>query len=143
MIEKTIIVVLFLVIGVFAYQYRVILKDYAVAVECGRTYQEQRDRALIDLAELTARHDFMRSERDALFAEKSNLYLPEGVKELMDLAGPIVQSMDTNTNSGEWKYHQAYALMLKQPEAQPWVQEKWKIGLAIHLALATQRVEQA
>lgn len=55
---------------------------------------------------------------------------------LVPIALEYVRRFDKEPQSGEWKFHQAYALMQKDSRV---LGPKWKIGLAIHQALAELR----
>ena len=63
--------------------------------------------------------------------------IPEEIQALAVLADPYVEKFDKEQQGGEWKFHQAYAAMLKDKAIKG--TDKWKIGLAIHLALAQRR----
>ena len=63
--------------------------------------------------------------------------IPEDIQALAMLADPYVEKFDREQQGGEWKFHQAYAAMLKDKAVKG--TEKWKVGLAIHLALAQRR----
>ena len=63
--------------------------------------------------------------------------IPEDIQALALLADPYVEKFDKEQQGGEWKFHQAYAAMLKDKAVKG--TEKWKIGLAIHIALAQRR----
>lgn len=65
--------------------------------------------------------------------------IPQDIKELAELAGPLVERFDGDKQSGEWKHHQVYALMLKH-KAMRGVPH-WKAGLAIELAVANRRLD--
>lgn len=82
-----------------------------------------------------------KSAVDTMSHEKENGYLPEGVRELIEVATPLVKAIDTAPQSGEWKFHQVYAAVSKSTVA-PTV-DRWRIGLAIQMALANYRLEQS
>ena len=63
--------------------------------------------------------------------------IPEDIAALAMVAEPYVEKFDAEQQGGEWKFHHAYAAMLKDKTLKG--TEKWKIGLAIHLALAQRR----
>ena len=60
----------------------------------------------------------------------------------VDLAGTFVDRFEVESQSGEWKFHQAYAALLKTKEGQALIvnDEKWKAGLAINVAIAQRRM---
>lgn len=54
--------------------------------------------------------------------------------ELVTIAMDVVKALDEEKEAGEWKFHQAYAKLTKDVKT-----DKWKVGLAIHQALAKLR----
>lgn len=65
--------------------------------------------------------------------------VPKDIQFLMPPARIAVGHFDKTGQPGEWKFHQAYAALLKTDQGRQVADEKWKAGLAIHLALAERR----
>lgn len=61
---------------------------------------------------------------------------------LKDIAMEYVKTYDVESQSGEWKFHQAYAAVLKDKRIINRGFEKWKIGVAIHDALRELRIHE-
>ena len=72
---------------------------------------------------------------------KIQAYVAVEDEGLAKIALKHVERLDPEDQSGEWKFHQAYAAILKDPAAKDF--EKWKIGLAIQQAVAHIRTRTA
>lgn len=67
--------------------------------------------------------------------------IPEEMHRLAEMAEPLLDQYDTVPQSGEWKRHQVYAAMLKNPKVKEIIgDDKWKAGFALELAVAQRRM---
>lgn len=90
---------------------------------------------IVALGFMIRRHLRLRDVIDKTIAEmreiRKVLDFETEMTEIEALAIPVVTELEESTNSGEWKFHQAYARLKKETQY-----EGWQIGLAIHQAIA-------
>lgn len=75
---------------------------------------------------------------ESLNLKRINIMLEDSQQEaLVQKAMPLVEEMETEHQSGEWKFCQAYTKLTRDMTT-----DKWKAGLAIHQALQRLRQQQ-